>query len=535
MQLAYAAPHQQQVAVAPAVQFRADAHIQRTGRLFTFERLLPLVLAFCIVRLWVMPLFSSFWVDEMGTVFVVRHGAADPSLLVAPQVPASLYYALPRLSQWLFGGSEFAYRLPSLVALAVAIWFIARLARRLIHPAAGWFAVFACLVLRDFNAQASDARPYALGICAIAAGFWLLVRWLDSGRLRDAVLFAMTAALVWRIHLVFWPIYIVYALYAIWRLAGRSSVSRRTAAAVFAAIGLSLIPVAKQALAIDAHASAHVVAPLPSAGDLMVAFKFSFVMMLCGLTALASRWLKWPSTDRTPSSGSWVLILGWWLVPATTLFAFSHVTGDSVFVGRYLAVALPGIALAATAMTAAFLPTRYFRTAAVALGVSALLFGGRWGRMFPLHYNSDWRGAALALNREAAPDVPVICPSPFVEAQSPVWHPAYPLNSFLYSNLLVYRIRGLEIPFPFETSRQTEEYAAHLSAQRLAPAGRFFIYGGKNTVDFWASWFRARPELAGWRAAVAGRFGDVALVELRSPAAAASAARPPASAIPRRF
>ena len=50
---------------------------------------LVLVLALCFARLWLMPLPSSFWVDEMATTFVVHHGAADPSLRVAPQVAAA--------------------------------------------------------------------------------------------------------------------------------------------------------------------------------------------------------------------------------------------------------------------------------------------------------------------------------------------------------------------------------------------------------------------------------------------------------------
>src|SRR5579862_796993 len=128
------------------------------------HKLLPAALLLCcIVRLWAMELPSSFWVDEMGTAFVVRHGAADPSLRVAPQVPASIYYVLPRLAGRVLGYSEAAYRLPSLLALAGALWLIAGIARRLIHPAAGWFAAFACLSLRGFDYQAADARPYALG------------------------------------------------------------------------------------------------------------------------------------------------------------------------------------------------------------------------------------------------------------------------------------------------------------------------------------------------------------------------------------
>jgi uncharacterized membrane protein len=123
-----------------------------------------------------MPLPSSFWVDEMGTAFIVQRGAADPSLRVAPQVPASLYYALPRLASNLFGASEVVYRLPSVLAMAIALWLIARIAQRLIHHEAGWFAVFACLYLREFDYQAADARPYALGTCLVCASLWFLIR-----------------------------------------------------------------------------------------------------------------------------------------------------------------------------------------------------------------------------------------------------------------------------------------------------------------------------------------------------------------------
>ena len=53
-----------------------------------FNLLLGLLLAVSITRLWLMPLPSSFWVDEMATAFVVHHGPNDPSFAVAPQVPA---------------------------------------------------------------------------------------------------------------------------------------------------------------------------------------------------------------------------------------------------------------------------------------------------------------------------------------------------------------------------------------------------------------------------------------------------------------
>ena len=38
---------------------------------------LALLVALCIVRLWAIPLRSSFWVDEMATSFVVHRGDDD--------------------------------------------------------------------------------------------------------------------------------------------------------------------------------------------------------------------------------------------------------------------------------------------------------------------------------------------------------------------------------------------------------------------------------------------------------------------------
>jgi len=45
---------------------------------------LSVLLAAALFKLWILPLRSSFWVDEMVTAFVVRYGSAHPSLSVAP-------------------------------------------------------------------------------------------------------------------------------------------------------------------------------------------------------------------------------------------------------------------------------------------------------------------------------------------------------------------------------------------------------------------------------------------------------------------
>jgi hypothetical protein len=485
---------------------------------------LVLVLALCVARLWLMPLPSSFWVDEMVSAFVIHFGPSHPSLAVAPQVAETIYYWLPRTAESLFGFSEVVYRAPSLIVLGVALWLIAKLAARLIHPQAAWFAVFACLALKGFNYEAADARPYALGTCAAAASLWFLLRWLDTARWRDALLFVVFAALLWRVHLVFWPFYAIFAIYlAVRILRSETSVTWTQAAAVFALLSLTLIPVAMDAIKLVREAHAHVVADLPTVRDLRRTLKFLLLAQCGGGALLAAFLLRRRRDSGMPPLSSWVLILGWWLWHPLALFAFSHVTGNSVYVDRYLSLALPGAALTATLAAAAFLNARDWRLCSALLGACVLIALGQWpdlfkGALWPAHHNSDWRGAARTVNAWTVDaDTPVLLPSPFIEAKPPVWRPDYPLPGFLYCYLQVYKISGKPYLLPFERSPQAERYASEL-LPALSASPRFLIYGGDKNVFRWRSFLASRPELRGWDNRQLHSFGDVDVAIFENPA-----------------
>ncbi|HEY7390465.1 MAG TPA: glycosyltransferase family 39 protein [Bryobacteraceae bacterium] len=473
------------------------------------------LVAVAIVRLWGTPLFSSFWVDEMGTVFVVEHGANDPTLKVAPQVPVSIYYVLPAISHRLLGASEFAWRLPSLIVMVVALILIGLIASRLIHPDAGWFAVFACFFLRDFNFEAADARPYALATCITAAALYFLIRWLDHARWRDALAFGILAALLWRVHLTLWPIYGLFAIYAAARiLRHETAVSWGRAVLVFLAIGVLLVPVAFTALEILRGAKAHVVADDPDGGDLSRALRLSLIVPMCAAAALVARWRGWSPARKIASADAWTLVLGWWLVQPLAIYLFSKVTGNSLFVPRYLYVAMPGAVLTGTLAAAAFVPPSQWRNLALATGILAVACMGRWTRPVLNHSGSDWRAASQALERAAGGQrAPVVCPSPFIEAQWPVWYPDYPIESFLYSQLLFYRVPGKLYGFPFSASPDASEFAARLARGELARAGHFFIYGSDRSAGFWRAFFSARPEFSTWYERQIGLYGDVEVDE----------------------
>jgi len=503
------------VELQPAMSSYPIRNLERFDELVSdrvLKFLLTAILVVIGVRLWLMPLPSSFWVDEMATVFVVHHGAQDPSLTVAPQVAQSIYYVLPKVAARLLGDSEIAYRLPSVFAMAGVLFLVARLAIRLIHPQAAWFAVFASLSLRGINYQADDARPYALGTFVAAVSVLLMVRWLDSARWSDGLLFVAAAALLWRVHLIYWPFYAIFPVYTFSRLMRRETeVTARHAAAMFGLLGISLLPVLNSAIALNRQAAAHVVARVPTLNDLITEMKLGLIVGSCAIAVMAGRWFHWPqATNRVCSPSSLLLILCLWLSQPLGLFGFSWITGNSVFLPRYLSIALPGAALTATLAAAPFIPAARWKAVSFALGVGILLFMGQWGHAWPVHHDSGWKTEALRINKLGlGPDVPVICPSPFIEARPQAWKPDYSQPGFLYAHLPVYPIAGRIYPFPFKSSPEAEAYATRLSREKLAAEERFIIYGGAGSVLFWSDWFSTRLELSGRTRIRLGPVGDV--------------------------
>jgi hypothetical protein len=477
------------------------------------------LLAVCIARLWLVPLSSSFWVDEMVTVFVVRY-PGHASFAPVPQVPASIYYWLPRITHQLFGESEFAYRLSSLVAMGLALILIGRIANRLIHPRAAWFATFACLALHGINYFAIDARPYALGICVSSLSIWFLIRWLDTARWVDGLSFVLAAAFLWRIHLIYWPFYLVFALYAVLRLVRKETKAHWwQAALLFGLLAASLIPVALNALYVVHQASAHVIAELPGFREFEHAIRWSLVVS-CGAGAwIVGRFFRWPVQATHISGSSLILVAAWWLVQPLGLYLFSSVTGDSAFITRYVSLMLPGAALMATALSARYIPPDRFQSAAMALGVGGLILMGQWTSLAMRHDNSDWRAAAQEEVRLAtSKDMPILCLSPFVEARLPIWSPDYPLPGFLYSHLDYYPLKGKLYLFPFGAAAQDGiGYAEKLTAETLSKSDRFVIYGANK---FWREWFARNPALQGWKTRLE-MFGDVQMAVFDAPAAPA--------------
>src|SRR5581483_11520649 len=172
---------------------------------------------------------------------------------------------------------------------------------------------------------------------------WFLVRWLDTGKRRDGLFVIALGALLWPIHLVYWPFYIVLVLYAALRLLRReSSVPIRHVLAALAIMTAALVPVASRALRLTHNAGEHVILGLPTLHHFEWTLHWKLPLTACAAAWLLARWRGWRRIERRPERTALVLVLAWWLVPPTCLFAYSYLTGNSVYVPRYFSISLPG-------------------------------------------------------------------------------------------------------------------------------------------------------------------------------------------------
>ncbi len=195
---------------------------------------------------------------------------------------------------------------------------------------------------------------------------------------------------------------------------------------------------------------------------------------------------------------------------------------------RYLFLSLPGAALAATAAAAYFLPTAAWKPAALAIAAYVVVFMGGVPKWAPRHHDSGWRETASTIHSlDIRPDTPILYPSPFIEALSPVWKTDYTLPGFLYCQVEFYPVGGTPYLLPFTVSPEAERYGAEISSSTLALQDRFLIYGGHKGVNEWEHFFSGQPQFGGWSIRQVAKVGDVEAVAFENPHARASEAGKP--------
>jgi mannosyltransferase len=479
-------------------------------------RFLSIVTALVIANLWLVPMFSSLWLDELGTWWVVKDGLGDTvdrALAFHGQSP--LYYAIVWLARTIGGDSEAVLRLPSLIAAAISAVLLYRLARTLIGREAARLAVLAFAATQTLAFEASEARPYAMAVMAVIGATYALVRWLDDGhRWSLAIVYALFAVAVVWLHYLFALALVPHALYAFVRVRrGETEVSVRRLAAVAVIVTAGIVPLAVQLISLwDRRASLSI----PLSGSVE-----DFAILLLPPVAVTSLFIgsllaRMQNRARfapvSARSSTLVLLGGWLLFPVVTLCLVSALTPVTLLSPMYMSCAAPATALFVGWAIASLQPAAVRRIVAVVLALmSVLAFGGY------LKMGEDWRGAAAFEREHAGPGTIVLLHPALVESAQLDWFSDPEKRSYLLSVQSYYPMEGRVTPMPYILNEEASAYLEGLVTGELAGADRFLLVTRYPQVPF-RDWLDGRLIAEGYGSRVIGTFGVIQVIEFsRSP------------------
>ncbi|WP_242893891.1 glycosyltransferase family 39 protein [Actinomadura litoris] len=145
----------------------------------------------------------SLWRDEAATISVARRPLPDILRLLGNiDAVHGLYYLLMHPVIAVFGTNEWALRLPSALAGAVAVGGVAAIGARLCSARAGVLAGLLCTVAPMFSRVGQDARSYALVMALAVLASLLLVQATQTGAARWFIAYSAMMALLGTAHLV---------------------------------------------------------------------------------------------------------------------------------------------------------------------------------------------------------------------------------------------------------------------------------------------------------------------------------------------
>jgi hypothetical protein len=444
---------------------------------------------------------SHFWLDETATVWVASGGMAR---LVSPSS-----FARSFLYEWLImglrslcGNREWALRLPSFFAIALAAATLFRMARRIWGPGTAWLALALFVSIPSVRFAAGDARPYGLGLLFVILSTELLLMLLERPNYRLAAGYAVTAGLVPHFQLLFSAAVAAQALYAAYQFVRGRRIAAKYAG--IAAMGCLLVaaPVAEEVWALARDPKLHVFTVVPSLDQVTGVFLNALLPLQVGVCvaaglvwAAASRWRVQWKLGRGRDEVVLVVLAA--VTPPAALLAASLIGRANIFVGRYLLSDAGGLALCFGVFAGALRPARAARIVALALVgcqfygfAHELASGARHTRDL-----GDWSSAVAYMDANTARDgAPALIRSQYMESDRAPLTPV--TDNPMFSQLTCYpsksHLTGIGASFSERQARDIDKFLD----DDIGKARRFLVVA----VD-------SPRSLAPLRAYLAGRLG----------------------------
>lgn len=470
--------------------------------------------------LWLPPLSSSLWLDELDTYVTVKDGmrtAIERTAFVHPQC-SQLYNAL--MAAWVqaVGSTEVLLRLPSTLAMGLAAYLVFRLARVLFDRETALLSVLAFVTSRDVLFAAGDARSYAFATAASVAATLAFLRMLaplslwtptdasDEGThrrsaLRWGLLYAVTAALTVYFHQIFALILVAHALVALVVLVRGDTRIRLATLIGVGVLTLVLLGLEVPNLLATAAGRARIVHGTSPSPMFLInfwtnpLFVVAVVPVAFALYATGRR-----GSVRLPDAPgvAWLLLLTCAMLPPLALFLVSRLTDTHVFLPRYYLSCQPAMAIVLGAVLRAFEPRPARMMAAVSVAAVAVIIYAR-----PWHTEEDWRGMVATVNAAIDDQTLVAIDPGFVEGADPEWLGLSADDerySFLLAPLSYYPLAGRIRLLPYRLDARTRPYFESELLPSFSTEDRFVVISRGRGPRWWSLWLDGRLGHVGYAA-----------------------------------
>jgi mannosyltransferase len=433
---------------------------------------LAAIVVIAAIRLWILPLDSSFWLDECGTVWAISGGPGDifrRSLLL---LQSPLYCLISWMATVPAGLSETALRLPSLIAICAAAFLLYRLGCELFDHETALLSVPIFMSVPAVAFAGVDARPYAAALVAVIVAMKALVTWLETRRLRHAVAYAIAAALTIHFQLLFTYMLAIHAVYAVFRMrsVGRPDWRQIAIAGGIGSLVLSPLLMHFRKLLFEReelsyNGPASILAQLFAYSGMMVA-----VFLIAGIAVAVAFEPRCLRSKVAVERHALILCLLWMAGPVILLFAASRLTGVNVFVGRYLIAAAPGLALMLAHFIRGIDPAWCRYLAAGVCLIVATVFNFNMSPRSGEDWRSASRAANLAASSAASSDVPLLLYSGLLETASLTKIDQPEHRGYMSLPLAAYSVNAPVIVLPYDASDRSVNHLRSAHAPSLHKA-----------------------------------------------------------------
>jgi hypothetical protein len=471
--------------------------------------LVAAILGLAVSIFWLVPLRSSLWLDETGTVWAARGTLRDVwERAFNPGQPSVAFAIMTWWAVHIGGLDEITLRVPSLVASSVAALGVYLVARRFCDPHQ---SLLACALFATHSTvafAAADARPYALALMAVVWSILMLILLRETGQRT----YGFACEFLVGLSICFHYLCATMIPLQIWYLIRRDSVSRSvwrqvvSVGVVLGALLLVLLPHAGQLWRLRAD---HSFTGLPSVGDVLGALFYA--RLLAGFVAgLAVSFWIWPGFSmRTKEwfTRSHLFLLVWYLGPIFILFAISGVSEAGLFVPRYYLWGIPGLAILVASALSSIDPLPARRAAGLVVLVA---FSARQIPTGPAaHGGQDWRGALRASRVVAArSDYTLLLRSGFPERPINGLGTKSTLDDPLMAPIAMYPVPGRAEPAPcWLKEADRKRWEGIVSSLVLRRAG--FMFVSPNDWPMADIWLLGRMSGENYRISSLGDFAGI--------------------------